>query len=1287
MSGLSVSSSGGELLVGDGGEVIDASPEACALLRRTRKELREIGLRGILDHESPASRSAWARLKNREGFEGELRLRRGDGTVFLAEVSVSELRDGAFAVKLRDLTEKERAERVSRWAERHFGAQVRRAVDFHVVQDAESVIVHASPEVEKHLGRKPEEIAGSKLQDHIHPDDLSWAGPDLEKVVETPLATAKVKARFRHRDGSWRHFEVVVSNLIADPSVNGLVWHFRDVSEEVTVRDDLRHARAQMRALVEGAQDMITLCSDANTILYASPSYKRILGYEPEEMIGLYVPSVIHPDDLQTAFEYAARISSDPAVTDIPPIRYRHKDGSYVYLESVFTNLINDPEIRAIAIHSRDVTERVEAENRFRALVENTTDLITLAEPDNTIRYISPASKTILGYDPEELIGTSVADVLHPDELEVAARGVMEINETPGPTEPRRFRFRHKDGSYKVLETIYNNRLDDPDVRGIVCNSRDVTEQARAEEAKRKTETWFKQLTHNAPDFVSVTDEEGVLLYINPSHAEALGCAVEELLGEPIHTFVHPDDLETMAGAWEKALSLRGESYLGPPVRLVRKDGSHLHVQGTCNNLLDDPNIGGLVFNVRDVTERVEFERKLRESEERYRLLVEQVPAVNYTLAPAPEGAPGTMTSGSVSYISPAVEKVLGYPPERFIQEPLFWSSLVHPDDLERVLAEDVRTDETGDAFEMEYRMRHRDGHHLWVKDDAALIRNEQGDPLLWQCVLVDITARREAEEEVRHLNEDLERRVEERTAQLRSAMEEAEDSEELMRLSERRFRSLVQHASDITAILDEGGSVRYTSPAIERVLGYGIGELVEESALGYVHPDDLEETSRTFERVRESEGVMAGAEFRFRHKNGSWRRLEAVFNNLSGEPCVEGIVVNARDVTERKAAEERLRENLDVLLALYETGQVLTSTLDLEERGEKLLEITVRLFGLSAAAINLRDDDGKLRLWRTTGPEEVLKEARAAPEAGEARRLAASTGEPRVFRLPAGDPPVGACLPLKGRDRSIGVLEAFGPEGLTGQANAGIFVSLGGQAGSALENARLYGDLAEREARLEDLVGRLITAQEEERRRVAYDVHDGLAQTALAAHQHLQVFLEDHPPGSTVREGELNRVLDLVRRTGKEARRVIADLRPTVLDDFGLAAALQRHVETLRTEGMRIEYSGDLEGRRLPAPIETALYRVAQEALNNVRKHAGDAGARVSLERRGRDVRLEVRDRGPGFDPSEARDAGGPSERVGLSSMRERVALIGGRFEIKSGPKTGTTVTAEVPLPEEDGS
>jgi PAS domain S-box-containing protein len=203
----------------------------------------------------------------------------------------------------------------------------------------------------------------------------------------------------------------------------------------------------------------------------------------------------------------------------------------------------------------------------------------------------------------------------------------------------------------------------------------------------------------------------------------------------------------------------------------------------------------------------------------------------------------------------------------------------------------------------------------------------------------------------------------------------------------------------------------------------------------------------------------------------------------------------------------------------------------------------------------------------------------------------------------------------------------------------------------------------------------------EAERHHVAYELHDGLAQVAASAHQHLQAFASHYRPQSPQARAELERTLELAQYTVREARRLIAGLRPTALDDFGLASALHLHVEALRSEGWTISYDEGLGSERLPPTLETTLYGVAQEALTNTRKHASTTQARLRLVRQEATIRLEVEDAGCGFEPGTALHEVSLGEHVGLREMQERVALVGGQLQISSQPGAGTLVVAEVPL------
>jgi PAS domain S-box-containing protein len=508
--------------------------------------------------------------------------------------------------------------------------------------------------------------------------------------------------------------------------------------------------------------------------------------------------------------------------------------------------------------------------------------------------------------------------------------------------------------------------------------------------------------------------------------------------------------------------------------------------------------------------------------------------------------------------------------------------------------------------------------------------------------------------------------------------------AEEKLREGEDLYRNVVEQAAENIFLIDPyTRHILQANASFHHSLGFEAEEL-RRLTLYDIVAHEKETIDRNVQRVLDRGRYFIG-ERRYRRKDGSLIDVEVSAGAIAygGRPA---LCVVAHEVTQRKMAEEALRRSLDALLALYETGQILSSSLEREEIGSRLLEIASRISNLTAAVISIPDENGELSIWRSSGLEELWRQARLAPEALSARREVLESRVQRFLRLrrpedPRGRHLVSLYIPMLVRDRLVGVLEAYGPEPL-GEEGSETLINLANQGASALENARLYAELAERKNQLRRLVGKLIMTQEEERRRVAYDVHDGLAQTAAAAHQHLQVFARHNPPGSASGQEELDEALELVRKVVGEARQVIHDLRPTVLDDFGLAAAVRLQVQTLHSDGLEVGFEEALGDQRLPPEVETTLFRVAQEALTNVRKHARASTAHVVLDRSGKAVRLMVRDEGRGFRPDEAKKSNGPGERVGLSGMRERLSLLGGRFELQSEPGSGTTVTAEVEFP-----
>jgi signal transduction histidine kinase len=259
--------------------------------------------------------------------------------------------------------------------------------------------------------------------------------------------------------------------------------------------------------------------------------------------------------------------------------------------------------------------------------------------------------------------------------------------------------------------------------------------------------------------------------------------------------------------------------------------------------------------------------------------------------------------------------------------------------------------------------------------------------------------------------------------------------------------------------------------------------------------------------------------------------------------------------------------------------------------------------------------------------------------------------------------------VPLVARGRSIGVLIAHdkaGAQRVFTDDDLRLAESLAGRAAVAV-------DLSERVGR--DALQRVVEAQELERKRLARELHDETGQALTS----ILLGLKPLEQSATTEEGRaaVASVRELVVSTLQDVRRLAVELRPAALDDFGLGTAVDRLASTFREQtGLQVDFESRLGDERLPPEVETALYRIVQEALANVVKHAGASRVSILLVHKNTSVTAVVEDDGLGFDPGAT-----PDDVLGLVGMRERVGLVGGRLRIESAEGAGTTIAAEVPV------
>ncbi|MFW9817879.1 MAG: GAF domain-containing sensor histidine kinase, partial [Candidatus Thorarchaeota archaeon] len=274
------------------------------------------------------------------------------------------------------------------------------------------------------------------------------------------------------------------------------------------------------------------------------------------------------------------------------------------------------------------------------------------------------------------------------------------------------------------------------------------------------------------------------------------------------------------------------------------------------------------------------------------------------------------------------------------------------------------------------------------------------------------------------------------------------------------------------------------------------------------------------------------------------------------------------------------------------------------------------------------------------------------------------------------------AIVPLLVKERAVGLLNlVFGPKDLPQTADLDLLTDLGRQLGVAIENARLWAELQDREALKGQLLRKIILAQEQERQRIARDLHDQAGQALTS----LLVGLRAMEKASDLTQAQAlaQELKGVVTQALDELHDMALELRPSVLDDLGLVPALARYVASCPTRfGLQADFEAiGLDGQRLPPEVETTLYRITQEALTNVARHADASHASVLLQRRGSALVLVVDDDGVGFDVARVMDHPSEHDRLGLYGIEERASLVDGHLTIESSPDVGTTITVEIPM------
>ena len=997
-----------------------------------------------------------------------------------------------------DVTERKQAEEALRQSEARFAAttQASRAYVWEV--DPTGLITYISPMVQEVLGFRPEEIVGLR---HFYDLPPAEDRAEIKRYGLGLMARREVIRGFENRnvaqDGRLVWLSSSASPLFGpDGAFQGYQGIDTDISARKQAEEALRESEARFASATRASRSFVWEVAPDGLYTHVGDMVAEVLGYRPADLVGkVHFYDLLPPENReelkQACFDVMARRESPSGFENANVA----KDGRLVWLSSSARPLFNpDGSYRGYQGIDTDVTARKQAEEalktsetRYRGLIDFAVDGILLGAPDGVITEANARMCALAGRPRSELVGRHIADLFAPETLDASPMRFDLVHQ--GETVTRVRKIVRPDRS-EVFVEMHSKLMPDGTYQSIL---HDITQRKQAEEALRLSEAKYRYLHEAMRDAFATADMRGRLQEFNPAFRKLTGYSAAELRKITYQRLTPRKWHAAEAKILKDQVLPRGYSDVYEK-EYRRKDGSVVPVELRTILIRDAAGKAtGMWASIRDITERKRAEDALRQSESKYRLLFENMG----------DSFAAMDLHGRLIDCNPAFEKLVGYSRQEVLRlhltdiTPREWMA------VEKKAVAQMRRRGYSKRFEKEYVRK--DGTRVPVELQGSLIRDAQGRPAGLWAIIRDVSERKRAEVALRQAHDELERRVQERTAEL-------VDSQQELAASEEQFRQMAESIQEVFWLLDvRTGQALYVSPAFEAIWGRP-GQTLHNGLdqwLATLHPDDRDIVQRDFERGVRT-GMFTPLEYRILWPDGTVRWI--------------------RD-----------------------------------------------------SAWGIRDARG------------------------------------RVVRV------------------------------------AGVFRDI-------TDQRRLEAEI--------------LQAAESERQRIGRDLHDSLGQSLTAIGYLADAVREDLARAKRPEADDVRKLGRLIGQTAAEAHALARGLLLADVKRGGLAAALQELAfRTQELFGGTCRYSGP--GTLPPLDVQTAgqLYRIAQEAVTNAGKHGKAKRIEIRLAKDRRGLLLSVRDTGKGIAAKKKTGSG-----LGLDIMRYRAGLIGATLWIDSQPRRGTTVNCLLP-------
>jgi PAS domain S-box-containing protein len=696
-------------------------------------------------HSVPFYEDLWSTILSGGVWHGEVTNRRKDGTFYDEEMRIAPVKDsdgdttGYIAIK-HDVTER----RAHQQTERFLAAIVESSDDAIIATTPAGIIVAWNRGAEDMFGYSGSDATGKHVSMLMAPERLDELKHFTSQILEG-IKVSQHESVCLRKNGSRLHVSVTGSPL---KSSTGEVVSMSAILRDITPRQEaerkLRESEGRFREVFECAPVGIYVAGPDERFVQVNEAYCRMVGYGEKELLAKTWVELCVPEDQSVALWSKERLWKDGTCRTETERRYIHRDGTIVWCKVKISFLrAADGGPLCSVIHVEDITARRraeitlrESEEGFRTMADGCATPMWVTDAGGGIQFTNRTFREFCGNTQEQVDGRKWQLLIHPDDLPEFLGETTRALQTH-TTFKAEARIRRADGEWRWLIAQTEPRFSmDGEFLGHVGLAVDITERRRAEQAKRESEERFRIMADGCPFMLWVTGAVGETEFMNRAYKRFFGI-IDERGGQAgaWHLLLHPDDEREYIAAFNRAVT--EHTVFEAEVRGRRADGEWRIVASRAEPRMSPTGeYMGLVGLSQDITERKEAEQVLRNNEEKFRQLAENIREVFWMM-----NAAGT----EIIYISPAYERIWGRTCKSLYERPMDWMDAIHIDDRVRAHETFMRQLQ-GESIDSEYRICTPDGQERWIRDRAFPVRDESGELIRIAGIAEDISERRQSE-------------------------------------------------------------------------------------------------------------------------------------------------------------------------------------------------------------------------------------------------------------------------------------------------------------------------------------------------------------------------------------------------------------------------------------------------------------------------------------------------------------------------------------------------------------